>query len=134
MRVYPPVWTLARTAAEDYRWRGLAIKRGSLLLTPQWVLHRDPRSFPEPEQFRPERFLPGTRESRPRFAYFPFGAGGRQCIGEGLAWMEGVLVLATIARDWTLSAPAGAPEKLHLDAKITLRPLHGVSLALQRRT
>ena len=134
MRVYPPAWTLARTAAEDYRWRGVTIRRGSLLLTPQWVLHRDPRFFPEPEQFRPERFLPGAKEARPRFAYFPFGTGGRQCIGEGLAWMEGVLVLATIARDWTLSVPPGTPEKLRLDAKITLRPLGGISLTLQRRT
>ncbi len=134
MRLYPPAWTLARTAAEDYSWRGLTVRRGSLLLTPQWVLHRDPRFFPEPEQFRPERFLPGAKETRHRFAYFPFGGGGRQCIGEGLAWMEGVLILATIARDWTMSVPPGTSDTLRLDAKITLRPLDGVALALQRRT
>ncbi len=134
MRVYPPAWTLARTAAEQYQWRGVTIQRGSVLLMPQWVLHRDPRFFPEPEQFRPERFLPGAHDARPRFAYFPFGAGGRQCIGEGLAWMEGVLALATIARDWTLSLPPGAPDALRLDAKITLRPLDGVTLTLRRRS
>ena len=132
MRLYPPVWTIARTAAEDYEWRGFPVPRGSILLAPQWVVHRDARFYPEPDRFRPERFVNGSRESRPKFSYFPFAAGSRQCIGEGLAWMEGVLILATIARDWTLAPLPGAPATLRLDPKVTLRPRDGVSLRLIR--
>ncbi len=136
MRLYPPVWTIARTAAEEYQWRGFRVPRGSILLAPQWVVHRDPRFWPQPEAFRPERFLDGDREkeSRPKFAYFPFAAGSRQCIGEGLAWMEGVLILATIARDWTLVSRPDSPSALRLDPKVTLRPRDGVSLQVNRRT
>ncbi len=141
MRLYPPVWTIARTAAEEYTWRGFRVPRGSILLAPQWVLHRDPRFWPEPHLFRPERFLdrlppvPGTgqRPDRPRFAYFPFAAGSRQCIGEGLAWMEGVLILATIARDWTLTPPPSSPASLRLDPKVTLRPKDGITLQTVHR-
>ncbi len=134
MRLYPPVWTIARTAAEDYEWRGFPVPRGSILLAPQWVIHRDGRFYPEADRFRPERFLEGSRESRPRFGYFPFAAGSRQCIGEGLAWMEGVLILATIARDWTLAPGDGANKKLRLDPKVTLRPKDGVNLQLWRHS
>ena len=134
MRLYPPVWTIARTAAEDYQWRGFLIPRGSILLAPQWVIHRDPRFWSDPEAFRPARFLDGPeKDARPRFAYFPFAAGSRQCIGEGLAWMEGVLILAAIARDWALSPPPGAPSTLRLDPKVTLRPKDGTPLQLIRR-
>ena len=134
MRLYPPVWTIARTAAEDYEWRGFPVPRGSILLAPQWVVHRDPRFYPEPDRFCPERFLDGSREGRPKFSYFPFAAGSRQCIGEGLAWMEGVLILATIARDWTLAPADGATKTLRLDPKVTLRPRGGVKLQLQRHS
>ena len=133
MRLYPPVWAIARTAAEEYQWRGFRIPRGAVLLAPQWVVHRDPRFWPQPDAFRPERFLGAEKENRPKFAYFPFAAGSRQCIGEGLAWMEGVLILATIAREWTLSPPAGSPATLRLDPKVTLRPRDGVSLRLTQR-
>jgi cytochrome P450 len=134
MRLYPPVWTIARTASEAYEWRGFQVPRGSILLAPQWVLHRDPRFYPDAENFRPERFLPGPeKDARPRFAYFPFAAGSRQCIGEGLAWMEGVLILAAIARDWQLAPLAGGTTDLRLDPKVTLRPKDGVKLQLTQR-
>lgn len=133
MRIYPPVWAIARTAAEEYEWRGFRVPRGSVLLAPNWVLHRDPRFWPDPEAFQPDRFLDSSKETRPRFAYFPFAAGSRQCIGEGLAWMEGVLILATIARDWTLTPEPGTPKIPRLDAKVTLRPKDGVRVQLTRR-
>ena len=137
MRLYPPVWTIARTAAVEYQWRGYVVPRGSILLAPQWVLHRDGRFFSNPATFEPERFLDQSASpeavARPKFAYFPFAAGSRQCIGEGLAWMEGVLILATIARDWTLSPLPGAPPSLRLDPKVTLRPKDGIALMLNRR-
>ncbi len=132
MRLYPPVWTIARTAAENYEWRGFPVPRGSILLAPQWVVHRDARFYAEPDRFCPERFLDGPQEARPRFSYFPFAAGSRQCIGEGLAWMEGVLILATIARDWTLAPIDSASKTLRLDPKVTLRPKDGVTLRLLR--
>ncbi len=134
MRLYPPVWTIARTAFEPYAWRGFEVPRGSILLAPQWVVHRDPRFYPEPQSFRPERFLPGPeKDARPRFAYFPFAAGSRQCIGEGLAWMEGVLILAAIARDWALAPVTGGSTAMRLDPKVTLRPKDGVRLQLTHR-
>ncbi len=135
MRLYPPVWTIARTAAEEYTWRGFRIPEGAVLIAPQWVVHRDLRFFDDPDAFRPERFLPGSPEAdgRHRFAYFPFAAGSRQCIGEALAWMEGTLSLAAILRDWTLSLPPGSKRPLRLDPKVTLRPKDGVPLHLRRR-
>jgi cytochrome P450 len=139
MRLYPPVWTIARTAAEEYQWRGFKIPRNSILLAPQWVVHRDARFWSEPSVFQPERFLESrsenSQEARPRFAYFPFAAGNRQCIGEGLAWMEGVLILATIARSWRVSLTAADEQTRELDPdpKVTLRPLDGVRLLLSKR-
>ncbi len=143
MRLYPPVWTIARTAAEEYTWRGFKIPRNSILLAPQWVVQRDARFWKEPSAFQPERFLEpaaasettqSTQESRPRFACFPFAAGNRQCIGEGLAWMEGVLILATIARTWrvSLTNTDETTQKLDPDPKVTLRPRAGVRLLLTR--
>jgi cytochrome P450 len=145
MRLYPPVWTIARTAAEEYVWRGFKVPKNSILLAPQWVVHRDPRFWKDPQRFQPERFLENApksepspteaQEPRPRFAYFPFAAGNRQCIGEGLAWMEGVLILATIARGWkvSLTAEDEAKPELAPDPKVTLRPRAGVRLLLTRR-
>ncbi len=133
MRIYPPVWVTAREAAIPYEYRGLAIPAGSLLLVPQIAIHRDPRFYPDPLQFDPDRFLPDASAERPRYAYFPFGAGGRMCIGEGFAWMEAVLVLARIVRDWRLSFPGHAPKELPLKAQISLRPRDGIVLSVVRR-
>jgi cytochrome P450 len=133
MRLYPPVWVTARTAAQSYDFRGFRVAAGSLLIAPQIAIHHDQRFYPDPERFDPSRFLNGARSERPRLAYFPFGAGSRQCIGEGLAWMEGVLTLATIIRDWRLSPPPGAPTQIAVVPRITLRPKDGIPLHLERR-
>ncbi len=132
MRLYPPVWVTARTAAVSYEYRGFLIPEGAILLAPQYVLHRDPRFWPEAERFDPERFLEDGRAVRPKLSYFPFAAGSRQCIGEGLAWMEGVLALATMARDWRFGLPPGAPEKLAVLARISLRPKGSLPLQVER--
>jgi cytochrome P450 len=146
MRLYPPVWVTARTAAEPYDFRGFSIPKGSLLIAPQIVIHHDRRWWPDPERYDPARFASQapsrrTQESparddnaRPRFAWFPFGAGTRQCIGEGFAWMEGVLALATILRDWRISLPTSHSAILEIQPRITLRPKAGVMLQLDRRT
>jgi cytochrome P450 len=133
LRLYPPVWVTARTCVEAYEIAGFAIKRGAVLIASQFVVHRDARFFPDPLRFDPERFAPEKKQARPRFAFFPFAAGSRQCIGEGLAWMEGVLSLATIARDWRLSLPEGAAKEIAVTASISLRPKHGVRLLVERR-
>ncbi len=133
MRLYPPVWVTARTAAQSYEFRGFPIRPGALLLAPQIAIHRDVRFYVDPERFDPGRFLDGGQTERPRLAYFPFGAGSRQCIGEGLAWMEGVLTLGTVLRDWKLAPPPGALAELAVLPRITLRPRNGLPLVLSRR-
>jgi cytochrome P450 len=126
MRLYPPAWVLARTAKVAYTIHGHIIRKGSILFASQYVLHRDPRFFADTEQFCPERFL---NPVHPRFAYFPFGAGPRQCIGEGFAWMEGVLVLASLWCSWDCEL---LQEGLALDPSVTLRPGSAVRVRLRR--
>ena len=134
MRLSPTVWVLGRSCGpEPYDFHGYQIPPGAMLLAPQIVLHRDPRFWHEPDRFNPARFVDENKRTRPRFAYFPFGGGSRQCIGEGLAWMEGVLVLATILRDWRLSPPPNAPAELPMIPSVNLRPKNGVPLHLERR-
>ncbi len=133
IRIYPPVWVTARTAAEEYGYRGITIPKGATLLAPQIVAHRDPRFWKDPLHFDPQRFTEENKARRPRFCYFPFGAGARQCIGEGLAWMEGVLILAFVARHWRLSLPSDAPRELAMHPAISLRPKGGVYLRVDRR-
>jgi cytochrome P450 len=134
IRLYPPVWVTARTAAEGYEYRGMTIPKGAVLLAPQIVAHRDSRFWEDPLRFDPQRFTDENKSRRPRFCYFPFGAGARQCIGDGLAWMEGVLILASVVSHWKLSLPAGAPPNLPLHPAISLRPKAGLRLRLERRT
>jgi cytochrome P450 len=135
LRLYPPVWIMARTCVVPYEIAGFTIPRNAVVLAPQYVVHRDARFWPDPLRFDPDRFSPENRErnkSRPRFAFFPFAAGTRQCIGEGLAWMEGVLSLGTIVRDWHLKPLPGAPSRIALNPSISLRPKHGVPLIVER--
>lgn len=135
MRLMPTVWVLGRSGGpEPYRFRGYTISPGAMLLAPQIVVHRDPRFWADPERFDPAaHFSEAAKAGRLKFAYFPFGGGSRQCIGEGLAWMEGVFVLATILRDWRLRPEAGAPEELPVVPSVNLRPKNGVRLVLERR-
>jgi cytochrome P450 len=97
----------------------------------QWVTHRDPRFWADPARFDPDRWAPGAAEGRHRFAYFPFGAGTRICIGEQFAWTEALLVLATLAPRWRLTLAPGAvvtPQPI-----ITLRPRGGIPMTLHPR-
>ena len=123
MRVYPPAWVVARTAKESYTMRtGEFIPRGAHLILSQLVVHHDPRWWPEPAHFDPERFAPGSDATRPKFAYFPFGGGGRFCIGDRFAWMEGVLMLAAVLQQFRMELPPGAPETLPITPNFTIRP------------
>jgi cytochrome P450 len=96
-----------------------------------WVAHRDPRFWPDSLRFDPDRFLPEASAARPKFAYFPFGGGARQCIGEPFAWMEGVLILATLAQKWRLRLAPG--QLVTPQALITLRPRHGMRMVPEAR-
>ncbi len=133
MRLFPPVWVTARTCSVAYQIAGYDIPVGATLLAPQYAVHRDPRFYADPSSFDPERFTPEQKAARPRFAYFPFAGGSRQCIAEGLAWMEGTLVLAVIARDWLLTPPADSPQTPKLNPAVSLRPAHGIPLKITRR-
>lgn len=129
MRLRPPAWGIGRFAREGVRIGEWDVPRRGLVVVSQWVTHRDPRFWPDPERFDPLRFTPAARAARPRMAYFPFGAGPRVCIGEGFAWMEGVLLLATIAQQWRFErGPDVEPEAL-----ITLRPKNAMPMIARRR-
>ncbi|HKV38948.1 MAG TPA: cytochrome P450, partial [Blastocatellia bacterium] len=131
MRLYPPAWVMGRQALADYEIGEYVIPAGSTLLMSQFVMHRNPRYYSDPSDFRPERWTPEARAALPRFAYFPFGGGSRTCIGEDFAWMEGVLLIATIARKWRMRLVPGQ----HVTTRplITLRPKDGVRVRLERR-
>lgn len=131
MRLYPPAWTLGRRVLSDYAVGEYVLPAGSIVLMSPWVTHHDPRYFPEPFTFDPERWTPEARESRPKFSYFPFGGGPRVCIGEQFAWMEGVLLIATIAQQWRMRL---APDQI-VEPKpmITLRPRYGMRMLVEER-
>ena len=131
MRLYPPAWTVGRRAVKDYTAGEYTVPAGSLVLISQYVMHRDPRFWPDPLRFDPERWTPEAKESRPQYAYFPFGAGARRCVGEGFAWMEGSLLIASIARRWRMSLVPTHPVVEH--PRITLRPKHGIRVTLEKR-
>ena len=133
LRLYPPVWVTSRMAAEDYEYRGVQVRKGAFLLAPQFVVHRDPRFWDDPLRFDPSRFTKEAKAGRPKLAYFPFGAGSRQCIGEGLAWMEGVLALAVMAGEWRFVLPQGVAKEIATKPSVTLRPSGPVRLRLERR-
>jgi cytochrome P450 len=129
MRLRPPAWGIGRFAAETTRIGEWDIPKKGLVVVSQWVTHRDPRFWPDPERFDPLRFTAEAKAARPKMAYFPFGAGPRVCIGESFAWMEGTLLLATIAQQWRFErGPDVDPMAL-----ITLRPKQAMRMRASRR-
>ena len=131
LRLYPAAWGMARLAAEDHEVAGYTVKKGMGVAMAQWVVHRDPRWYDAPEKFLPERWEGDLLKRLPRFAYFPFGGGPRQCIGNSFALMEAALLLATIAQKFRLRLVANHP--VVPLASITLRPRHGVRVLLESR-
>jgi cytochrome P450 len=131
MRLYPTVATLGREAIVPDEIAGYAIPVGATVVLSPWVVHRDPRHFPDPGRFLPTRWTPDFRRQLPRFAYFPFGGGARVCIGEAFALLEARLALAEIVGRWRLEVVDRAPlELLHA---VTVRPKHPVRLLLRAR-
>lgn len=131
MRIYPPVWTLTRRALQDVEIGEYILPAGSIAGMSQFVMHRDPRYFPQPERFDPLRWVPSEAEKRPKYSYFPFGGGPRHCIGESFAWMEATLLLACLSQHWRPQLCSADEPKLQ--PLITLRPLGGLPMILRRR-
>jgi len=131
LRLYPPAWGMARLAEEEHEIAGYPVLPGYGVAMAQWVVHRDARWFDAPLEFRPERWQDGLAKQLPRFAYFPFGGGPRQCIGNTFALMEASVVLATIGQKFRLQLVPGQDVKPM--ASITMRPKSGIKMRLLAR-
>jgi cytochrome P450 len=131
LRLYPPAYLIGRQALRDLSIGGYPVRRGSTVLISQYVIQRDPRWFCEPDAFLPERWLDGTlARDLPRFAYFPFGGGQRQCIGSTFAQVEANLLLAVLAQRVRLRLVPG--HSVQPQAVITLRPRSGIRMTVTR--
>ena len=131
MRLYPPAWAMGRRSTKPITLGPYRIPAGAHFFFSQYIIQRSEEYFPDPLRFDPARHTPEAKAARPRFTYFPFGGGGRQCIGESFAWMEGVLTLATLASRWRLTYLGDAPPVPQ--AKITLRPRDPLLMRLEPR-
>ena len=131
MRLYPAAYAIGRQAVRASEIAGQAVAPGDVIIAPTWVVHRDRRWFEEPEAFRPERWAGDLAQRLPRFAYFPFGGGPRQCIGNTFAQMEAILVLAAIAQRFGLSLVPG--QQITPTPYITLRPEPGIRMRVTSR-
>ncbi|MEP7000014.1 MAG: cytochrome P450 [bacterium] len=134
MRLYPPAWIVGRRALAEYGVGEFVIPARTVVLMSQWIVHRDARWWPNATHFQPERWLTGGTAldpDRPKFSYFPFGAGTRVCIGEQFAWMEGTLALATFSRRWRLRLVDGHP--VVPQPIVTLRARHGMRMVTHAR-
>jgi cytochrome P450 len=131
MRLYPPAWLIGRRALRDYPIGDYVAPARSIFVMSPYVLQRDARYFADPERFDPGRWTPEFRAALPPFAYFPFGGGPRRCIGDSFAWMELVLVVATIAQQWRLALVPGHP--VEPQPLVTLRTKYGMRMDVKRR-
>ena len=129
MRLYPPAWGQPRQSVAEDEIGGFHIEAGRLVLVSQYLTHRHPDFWERPEEFDPERFMPEKAAARPRFAYFPFGGGARQCIGNHFALMEAQLAVATLAQHFRPRLVAG--RAVEIDPTFSLRPRGGVAVTLR---
>lgn len=131
LRFYPPVWGIPRSPIAADEIRGYRIPKDSHVIVSPYVTHRHPEFWENPEQFNPERFTPKCSADRPRFAYFPFGGGPRQCLGEHLAMTESLVIIATVAQRYHLCL---VPRfQVEPEPAVTLRPCHGILMTLHKR-
>lgn len=131
VRLYPPAPGVAREPIEDVTIGGYDVAKGSLVVINTYAMHHDERFFHDPERYDPGRFAPGWEERVPHYAYLPFGAGPRVCIGNAFASMEARLILATVAQYYRLSSEAD--EAIKPIQLVTLRPSRPVRMRLRRR-
>ncbi len=131
MRLYPPAWIMNRQTIAETTIGGYTIPVGSLVFMSPYTMHHDPRYFPEPNDFQPERWTPEFEKQLPKFAYFPFGGGPRICIGNQFAMMEARLILATIAQHWQMQL--NSDHEIEIEPMITLRAKDGIPMLLSER-
>jgi cytochrome P450 len=131
LRIYPPSYIIPRQALQDFQIDQYIIPRGTLILMSPYLIHHDSRFHPDPEQFNPHNWENQVKNQNPKYAYFPFSGGPRSCIGEPFAWMEGVLVLATIAQSWRMQSMPD--HKIKLLQLINLRPKGGMLMTVHQR-
>jgi cytochrome P450 len=132
MRLYPPVWGMIREATAPVSLGGHPVKKDEAVIYSPYLAHHDSRFWIDPERFDPERFSPEARQQRHKYAFIPFGVGGRYCIGEPFAMAEGVLLLAIIAHSWKFRYLSEQPVDFEL--AITLRPRHSLPMRVERST
>ena len=131
MRLYPPAWAMGRMSTRPVTLGPYRIPPGAHFFMSQYMMGRTAEYYPDPMKFEPERFSPEGKAGRPKYAYFPFGGGSRQCIGESFAWMEGVFSIATLAQRWRFRYADASPPVPQ--AKITLRPRDPMHMVAERR-
>jgi cytochrome P450 len=131
LRIYPPVWSIGRLVEDNYMIDKYTIPKGSSIVMSQYVIHHDNRFYDNPNEFNPDRWTDEFKRSLPRFSYFPFGGGIRGCIGEPFSWQEGILLMATISSNWTMSIVS--KQKIEMDPGITLNPKNGIKMKISLR-
>jgi cytochrome P450 len=131
MRLFPPAWVIGRRAIDVYTLGPYQLPPRAMVFMSPYVTHRDARFYEQPEHFRPERWTPAFEAALPKFAYFPFGGGARQCIGEQFAWMEAVLVLATLAQRWRFELDP--TQRIVPQPLVTLRSKYGMKMRVLDR-
>ncbi len=129
MRLYPPAWSIGRSPVADDEILGFNVRAGCSVMLSQWLTHRHPDFWENPERFDPERFSPERSANRPHYAYFPFGGGPRQCIGNVFALTEANLILAAVAQKYRLRMVPG--HRVALQPLVTLRPRYGLKMRLE---
>lgn len=131
LRLYPPGWFIGREALADVSVGPYTIPKGGVILMSQYVMQRDARFYHQPERFLPERWTPEFMGQLPRGAYFPFSGGDRHCMGEGFAWQEALLILATLIERWRFDLVPG--QRIGLKPSVTLRPDGPIKMIVRAR-
>lgn len=131
MRIYPPAWSIPRTAIAEDAIDGHRIPRGATVIIPIYTIHHDERFWPDPESFDPARFLGENSKGRHRSSYLPFGGGRRVCIGSSFALMEATLIMAMMSQRFAYEPVSGHP--VEPEATLTLRPRYGIKMEARRR-
>ncbi|MEZ0283373.1 cytochrome P450 [Methyloceanibacter sp.] len=132
MRLFPPVYVIGREATTELELGGYRVKPGYTVLMSQWVNHRDQIFFPDPEEFRPERWQDGLAKRLPKFAYFPFGGGQRICVGSTFALIEATIILAAVGQHYQFTVDPDAV--IDIKPQITLLPANGIPATLECRS
>ena len=131
MRLYPSAWSISRHTVADDDIGGYHIPAGAIVALSPYTLHRHPAFWPEPEKFDPERFTPEQEATQHRYAYIPFGAGARKCIGDQFALMESIIILPMVLQKFRLNLVPDHPIEEH--ALVTLRAKHGIMMTATRK-